>query len=74
MYHPYAAAAAFPWSAAAATPPMWPAFHTGSTAPLATAGSPVDPTTLTGLSSLRDQRQMGKKLLQWPLNFKLIAQ
>ncbi|GIY78842.1 hypothetical protein CDAR_584072 [Caerostris darwini] len=60
MYHPYAAAAAFPWSAAAAaaatTPHMWPTFHAGSAGPLPT-GSPVDPTAMSGLNPLRDQRQ-----------------
>ncbi|XP_035206752.1 paired box protein Pax-6-like isoform X2 [Stegodyphus dumicola] len=65
MYHPYAAAAAFPWSAAAAaaatTPHMWPAFHAGSAGPLAT-GSPVDPTSLSGMNPLRDQRQMDKDI------------
>ncbi|GFR04104.1 paired box protein Pax-6 [Trichonephila clavata] len=65
MYHPYAAAAAFPWSAAAAaaatTPHMWPTFHAGSAGPLPT-GSPVDPTSMAGLNSLRDQRQSDKDL------------
>ncbi|XP_042908117.1 paired box protein Pax-6 isoform X2 [Parasteatoda tepidariorum] len=66
MYHPYAAAAAFPWSAAAAaaaatTPHIWPTFHAGSAGPLAT-GSPVDPSSLSSLNSLRDQRSMDKDL------------
>ncbi|GBM25330.1 Paired box protein Pax-6 [Araneus ventricosus] len=64
MYHPYAAAAAFPWSAAAAaaatTPHMWPTFHAGSAGPLPT-GSPVDPTAMAGLNPLRDHRQSADK-------------
>ncbi|XP_054713627.1 paired box protein Pax-6-like [Uloborus diversus] len=64
MYHPYAAAAAFPWSAAAAAGPhLWPAaaaFHAGAGAggPL-TAASPVDgaPSLASVMNPLRDQRQ-----------------
>ncbi|KAG8194474.1 hypothetical protein JTE90_013232 [Oedothorax gibbosus] len=67
MYHPYAAAAAFPWSAAAAAanaPQMWPAaFHAASAGALAAGGSPVDPASLSaGLGAIREQRQMDKDI------------
>lgn len=58
MYHPYAAAAAFPWSAAAAaaaasTPHLWPTFPGSTTLP---SGSPPDTVSVSGINPLRDQR------------------